>query len=268
MTATVDLVIEQGIATVTLNRPDKMNGLDLEMIDQLCATGKALRSDKSVRVVILRGAGPCFSAGLDFAKVMKQPSGIMRAFLRPIWKDRNAFQQCCWVWRELPVPVIAAIHGHCYGGGLQIALAADFRYASEDARLSVMEIRYGLIPDLTGTRTLSELVRMDVAKELSMTGRILPAAEAQELGLITRLVEDPYTEALATATQLTEKSPDALAGIKKVFHENWTADESAALGNERSIQARLLMGQNQRRALKAGMRKERPKFRARQFDFS
>ncbi len=259
---------ESGIVTVTLNRPEKMNGLDLEMVHELCEMGRRLRGDKSVRVVILRGAGPCFCAGLDFAKVTKQPAGIMRAFLKPIWRDRNAFQQCCWVWRELPVPVIAAVHGHCYGGGLQIALAADFRFARADAQLSVMEIKWGLIPDLTGTKTLSELVPMDIAKELTMTGRVISGTEAQALGLVTRLAEDPLAAAQELAAELVQKSPDALAGIKKVFHENRTADESAALANERSIQARILMGQNQRRAMQAGLRKQPAKFRARQFDFS
>ncbi len=257
-----------GITTVTLNRPDKMNGLDLEMVHALCEVGKEIRADKSVRVVILRGEGDCFCAGLDFAKVTRQPTGIMRAFLKPIWRDRNAFQQCCWVWRELPVPVIAVVHGHCYGGGLQIALAADFRFARADARLSVMEIKWGLIPDLTGTKTISELVPIDVAKELAMTGRVISGQEAQALGLVTRLSEDPVAAAQALATELIQKSPDALAGIKKVFHENRTADDSTALANERSIQTRILLGQNQRRAMQAGLKKVPAKFRARQFDFS
>lgn len=257
-----------GIATVTLNRPDKMNGLDLAMVHALCETGKQIRADKSVRAVILRGEGPCFCAGLDFAKVTKQPAGIMRAFLKPVWRERNAFQQCCWVWRELPVPVIAVVHGHCYGGGLQIALAADFRFARSDARLSVMEIKWGLIPDLTGTKTLAELVPMDVAKELTMTGRVFSGEEAKALGLVTRLAEDPLAEAQALAAELVQKSPDALAGIKKVFHENWSAGESEALANERSIQARLMLGQNQRRAMQAGLKKQPARFRARQFDFT
>ena len=263
MSERVTTEIENQIATVTLNRPDKHNGLDMPMLHELIAAGRRIRKDRDIRVVIMKGNGPSFCAGLDFGSAAKKPAGIARAFLKAPLAERNAFQEMCWVWRELPLPVIAVVHGNCFGGGLQLALAADFRLASADARLSVMEIKWGLIPDLTGTKTLAELLRMDQVKELAMTGRIVDADESLRLGLLTRLCDDPLAEAAEMATLLASKSPDALAGIKQVIQENWNEDDSGALARERRIQARILTRKNQRIAMQANFKGETPKFRPR-----
>lgn len=255
--------IESDIATVALNRPDKHNGLDMPMLHELIQTGEKLKKNRQVRAVILKGNGPSFSAGLDFASAAKKPVGIAGAFLKNPLKERNAFQQMCWVWRELPVPVIAVVQGNCFGGGLQIALAADFRLSARDARYSVMEIKWGLIPDLTGTKTLAEILPMDKVKELAMTGRIVDADEALTLGLVTRVCDDPVGEAQAMAELFRGKSPDGLAGIKRVIQDNWNVDDDKALARERRIQAKILMGKNQRIAMQANFKKAQPEFKKR-----
>lgn len=260
MSDRVTVTITQDIATVSLNRPDKHNGLDMPMLYALIEAGKEIKNNRDIRAVILRGEGPSFCSGLDFGSAAKKPAGIVKAFLKTPLSERNAFQQMCWIWREIPAPVIAVVHGNCFGGGLQLALAADFRFSSADAQFSVMEIKWGLIPDLTGTKTLAELLPMDRVKELTMTGRVIDAREALLLGLITELKEDPLQRARDLAAQLSEKSPDALAGIKKVIQENWNANDTDALARERRIQSKILLGKNQRIAMQANFKKQKPAF--------
>src|SRR5947208_10929090 len=139
-----------------MTRAEKFNGLDLDMLDALVAAAATIKGDRAVRAVILRGDGPAFCAGLDFASVSRQPLRVARAFLRLPGRTTNLFQQTCWAWRELPVPVLAVLHGRCYGGGMQLALGADFRYSTTDCELSIMEAKWGLIPDMTGSVTLRE----------------------------------------------------------------------------------------------------------------
>ena len=170
--------VTDGIAHVRLARPEKLNALTLQTLDELVATAQELRRDRTLRAVILSGEGPSFCAGLDFGSVLKQPAGIVGAFVPRPWRGTNTFQEACWAWRRLPVPVIAAVRGHCYGGGLQIALAADFRIATPDSEWSVLEGRWGIIPDMTGVRSLAELVGIDTAKRLTMTAQMFSGKEA------------------------------------------------------------------------------------------
>ena len=195
----VTCTVADGIAHVRLDRPEKLNALTLDTLHQLAEVAHDLRRDKSVRAVVLSGEGESFCAGLDFAAVLKNPPGIVRAFVPVPWRGTNAFQEACWAWRRLPVPVIAAVTGHCYGGGLQIALAADFRVASPDSEWSVLEGRWGLIPDMTGIQGLKELVGIDTAKRLTMTAQMLSGKEAADLGLVTELAGDPVAAAFALA---------------------------------------------------------------------
>ena len=219
----VTCTVADGIAHVRLDRPEKLNALTLDTLHQLAEVAHDLRRDKSVRAVVLSGEGESFCAGLDFAAVLKNPPGIVRAFVPVPWRGTNAFQEACWAWRRLPVPVIAAVTGHCYGGGLQIALAADFRVASPDSEWSVLEGRWGLIPDMTGIQGLKELVGIDTAKRLTMTAQMLSGKEAADLGLVTELAGDPVAAAFALAEQLITRSPDQLAATKRLFNGNWTA---------------------------------------------
>jgi len=249
-----------GIARVRLTRPDKLNALTLQTLDELAATAHSLRDDRTLRAVVLSGEGRSFCAGLDFASVLSRPTGIAAAFAPRPWRGTNVFQEACWAWRRLPVPVIAAVHGHCYGGGLQIALAADFRFASPESEWSVLEGRWGLVPDMTGIRSLVELVGIDTAKRLTMTAQMLSGKEAHDLGLVTELAADPAEAAMAFAAELATRSPDALAAAKRLFDRSWTASPRATFRRERAEQLRLLLAANTKAARKAAFGKIAPVF--------
>ena len=255
----VRVEIRDQIAYATLARPDKYNGLDMPMMRALAATAKRLRADRDVRAVILSGDGPAFCAGLDFTAVAKDQRGFLLSGLK-VPGGLNLFQRACWNWRELPVPVIAVLHGHCYGGGMQLALAADFRIATPDCQLSIMEGKWGLIPDMTGSVTLRELLPMDVAKRLTMTAETFSGARALELGLVTEVADDPLKAAEALATELLARSPDALAATKTLLHRTWSRAPRWAFWTETVLQARLLAGANHKIARKAGMARELPRY--------
>ncbi len=252
--------IRDRIAYVTLNRPDKRNGLDLPMLRALVGAAAQVAADPSVRAVILAGAGPAFSAGLDFVSVGRDPRGFLRAALKLPGQSTNLFQRACWAWRELPVPVVAVLHGHCFGGGLQLALACDFRFSTPDCELSVMEGRWGLIPDMTGSVTLRELVPMDVAKRLTMTAELFDGRQAAQWGLVTGVSDRPLADAQALAGQLLARSPDALALTKRLLHTTWHRSPRRAFWTETWLQARLLRGANHRIARATGLAKEAPRY--------
>lgn len=237
------VAINNHIAIVSLMRPDKHNALDLAMFDALTAAAGRLKDDQSVRAVVLHGEGKSFCSGLDFMAVAAAgPDALAAPLHGPV---PNYFQQAAHGWLTVPVPVIAAIHGSCLGGGLQIALAADIRIARPDAHLSVMEGKLGLIPDMTITRTLPRLVGIDTAKELTYTARIVSGLEAKQLGLVTRVSDDPLIDALTLAEQIAENSPDAVRRAKRLFDESWIGDESETLALEATLQAELLGSPNQ-----------------------
>ncbi len=254
---------KENIAIVTLNRPEKHNGLHMPMFDALIKTAKELKKDKSIRAVILQANGPSFCAGLDFASVGKAPASAIPKFLKWPWQKTNTFQKVAWIWRELPMPVIAAIHGNCFGGGIQIALAADFRFCAPKAQLSVMEMKYGLIPDMSGTIPLNEQLPLDKIKDLAMTGRVLSGEEAYDMNLVTWLADDPKEAALEYAQLLASKSPDAIRACKTLFTKNRQSSEIEALSRERLYQVWMFATPNQRVALKAGMKKGKPAFKDR-----
>ena len=252
--------IEATIARVTMNRADKLNALDLDMLQGLVAAAGTLRGNKDVRAVILTGDGPSFSAGLDFASVGKQPGRMMANFFRPPWRMTNLYQEACWAWRRLPIPVLAVIRGHCFGGGLQLALGADFRFAEPDCRFSIMEAKWGLVPDMSGTVTLRELLPLDVAKRLTMTGETFDGRRAQELGLITEVTGDPLAAALELAGQIGTRSPDSVAATKRMFQKTWPAPTWRALRLESRYQLKLLLGANHKIARTANAGRTEPEF--------
>jgi enoyl-CoA hydratase/carnithine racemase len=176
------------------------------------------------------------------------------------WRGTNRFQEACWAWRRLPVPVVAVVHGHCYGGGLQLALSADFRYTTPDSQWSVLEAKWGLVPDMTGIRTLSELVGMDTAKLLTMTGDVVSGEQAHALGLATGVDAEPYAVAEQLVDRLTTRSPDALAAAKRLFQQSWTSSARVTLARERTAQAGLLVAANTKAAREAAFRHEVPVF--------
>lgn len=249
-----------GIAHVRLTRADKLNALTLQTLDELVATARELRRDRTLRAVVLSGEGASFCAGLDFGSALKSPTGIVKAFVPVPWRGTNTFQEACWAWRRLPVPVIAAVDGHCYGGGLQIALAADFRVATPDSEWSVLEARWGLIPDMTGIRSLAELVGIDTAKRLTMTAQMFSGKEAADLGLVTELAADPVVAAFDLAHEIAERSPDSVAAAKRLFNRTWTSSPRATFARERAEQVVLLATANTRAARDAAFKKIAPVF--------
>ena len=256
----VTCTVHDGIAQVRLSRPDKLNALTLDILDQLVATAHELRADKTLRAVVLAGEGDAFCAGLDFGTVLKQPTRVARAFVPRPWRGTNTFQEACWAWRRVPVPVIAAVHGHCLGGGLQIALAADFRFATPDSTWSVLEGKWGIIPDMSGIRSLAELTSIDTAKRLTMTAEMLSGKEAHEVGLVTTLDADPVVGATSFAQQLADRSPDALAAAKRLFNDTWTSSPRRTFARERVEQALLLAARNTKVAREAAFARVRPTF--------
>ena len=246
--------IDAGVADVRLHRPDKRNGLDEPMIRALIAAGEQLQTDRRVRAVVLSGDGKAFCAGLDWAAVIAAgPDGATRLLERTADSPANLAQRCCWIWSELRVPVIAALHGPTFGGGLQLALACDLRLAAPDTQLSVMEIRYGLIPDMSISQTLLKLVRPDVARELIYTGRILAADEALRLGLVTRVVDDPLADARALATAIAAQSPQAIRAAKALCNQTPQLAPADALARETALQLPLLGTPNQLEAMQAAL---------------
>jgi len=255
----VSFHIEDSIAYVSLNRPESHNGVDETMMVQLINTAKRIKKDRSIRCVILQGKGASFCAGLDFNSVAKRPSVIPRFFIKLPWRKDNMFQRVGLVWRDLPVPVIAVVHGNCFGAGMQIMLAADYRIATPDANLSILEMKWGLIPDMSGMVTISRLTRVDIAQELTMTGRFFSGNEAAEYGLVSKVSDSPLEAAQQLAKVIAKQSPDAIAATKYLYKKTWKKDTRAALFWERMVQLRLLGRKNQRIAMKNGLSKGKEK---------
>ncbi len=264
MSDLVSVSIENNVADVRLNRPDKYNSLDMAMFKAVLDAGESISRNRAVRAVVLSGEGPGFCAGLDVSTFDAIKSGEQKdqfsPFERPEGSAANYVQRVAYVWKQLPVPVIAALHGVAYGGGFQISLAADIRFAALDASFSIMEIKWGLIPDMTITQTLRDLVRLDVAKEMIFSGEILSAERAEKLGLITRVCKDPLAEALELAGEISEKSPDAIIAGKRLLEEAWNADAEVGLKLEAKLQQSLLGSPNQIEAVQANFQKRAPKF--------
>lgn len=254
---TVNLNIEQSIATVSLNRPEKLNGLNYQLFRDLLDCAARLKKDKHLRVIILKAEGESFSAGLDFAEMMKTPKNIAKLFLKiPFLTQANDFQRMSQVWRDMPIPVIAVIQGHCFGGGLQIAMGADFRFATKEAQLSIMEMKWGLIPDMGIMSILPSHIRQDIAKELIMTGRIFSGEQAKEYGFVMEACDNPMQKAQALAETLVKQSPSAVVAAKRLCHKTYNGSQRKALFWERWIQTGLLGRKNQRIAIANNSKKD------------
>jgi enoyl-CoA hydratase/carnithine racemase len=249
----VSIEVADHVAVVTLTRPEKHNALDVAMFEGIIAAAGRLMDEPGVRAVVLHGDGPSFCSGIDVMSLASGQSG-MNGITDPLrGESPNWFQRAAYDWIRLPVPVIAAIHGNCFGGGLQIALGADIRFATPDSRLSVMEVKWGLVPDMSITRTLPRLVGIDVAKELTFTGRTFSGTEAGELGVVTHVLEDPLEAARGLASEIATKSPHAVRGAKRLFDEAWTGSAEDTLALEASIQLGLVGSPNQLAAVTAGL---------------
>jgi enoyl-CoA hydratase/carnithine racemase len=266
MSDRVTCTITDGVADVRLNRPDKMNALDGAMFAALVETGEALKADTSVRAVVLSGEGRAFCAGLDFGNFQQMASGPRDTPAPdPIGDTAGRIthtgQQASWVWQEIPVPVIAAVHGVALGGGIQVALGADLRIVAPDVKMSVLEIRWGLTPDMTGIARLSQLVRPDLALELAVSGRMLDGHEAVAIGLATRVSEKPLEDALALAREIASKNPHAVRGAKHLVRLGMLgAPVEKIFAEERRVIGSLIGSPNQVEAVTAWFAKREPVF--------
>ena len=260
----VTIAVSDGVADVRLNRPEKMNALDPAMFSAIREAADAVSADASIRAVVLSGEGRAFCAGLDFASFQAMDdAGERRAtsgelLAREAESRANAAQRVAWAWHEAPMPVIAAVHGVAFGGGLQMALGADVRFVAPDARLSIMEGRWGLVPDMAGTQLLRRLARLDVVKELTYTARIVHGAEAVEVGFATHVSPEPREAAMALAREIAGCSPDAVRAAKRLLNQSVELDVGEGLALEASTQRSLIGTANQLEAVRANMEKRPP----------
>jgi enoyl-CoA hydratase/carnithine racemase len=262
MSDRVNVTISAGVADVRMNRPEKRNALDGAMFQALADAGERLKTERGVRAVVLSGEGASFCAGLDFSSFQSMAGNDRQALTDDAGpgamvdgRITHLGQQVCWVWQEIPVPVIAAVHGHALGGGMQIALGADIRLVHPDAQLSVREVHWGLVPDMTGTMMLSGLVRADVAKELVFTARVFSGNEAYALGLATRLTDSPYDDAMKMAVEIADRSPDAIRGAKVLINRLYNDGAAQQFAEERKVIGSLIGGPNQIEAVMANFEK-------------
>lgn len=268
MSERVSITITDGVADVRMTRADKRNALDGAMFTGLAAAGQRLITEPGLRAVVLSGEGTSFCAGLDFSSFQAMSGGPDAGAAAgdgnpgAIQQGRitHLAQQVCWVWQEIPVPVIAAVQGHALGGGIQIALGADIRIVHPDTQMSVREVHWGLIPDMTGTLMLSQLVRADVAKELTFTARVFDGREAHALGLATRLSETPHDDAMAMAREIAGRSPDAVRGAKELFNGMLHANAAHQFAEERRVIGSLIGRANQVEAVMANFEKRPANF--------
>ena len=272
MSDRVSCTIVDGVADVRLTRADKLNALDPAMFDALISTGALVAGDTSVRAVVLSGEGRAFCAGLDLTALSPQAPAdggkgdarggpdVAAGLTRRYGNVTSVVQQAVSVWAELAVPVIAAVHGHALGGGLQLALGADIRIVAPDAQLAMLEIQWGIIPDMTGTLVMPGLVGTDVAKDLTFTGRRISGVEAQRIGLATRLSETPLADALSLARTIASRSPAAIAAAKALLDQSPRRSRDEGLRAEQAAQAALLGSPNQGEAVTAYFERRDPHF--------
>ncbi len=268
MSDRVVISIAEGVADVRLNRPDKRNALDREQFAAIAEAGERLKGEAAVHVVVLSGEGESFCAGLDFS-IFGEMAGGEGTGAGGDRGDPGAMadgrithlgQQICWVWQELTVPVIAAVHGHALGGGLQLALGADIRIAHPATKLSVRELHWGITPDMTGTFMLTRLVRNDIARELTYTARVFDAREGHELGLVTRLSDQPYDDAVALAREIAARNPNGVRGAKRLFNRMFVDGAAEQFAGERRVIMSLIGTPNQVEAITANLEGRPPVF--------
>lgn len=246
----VTMSVTDGVADVRLNRPEKLNAVDEAQFAAIAAVIAEIGERSDIRCVVLSGAGRAFCVGVDLDRLSDSPA--LRDLMPRTHGAANLFQNSAYGWRTLPVPVIAAVHGYAFGAGCQIMLGADMRIVAPDAEISVMEIRWGLVPDVAGMALMRGLVRDDHQRELVLTGRKVKGAEAVALGLATRVSEDPLAEALKVAHAIAASSPDAVRAAKRLLHLPFTTSDADILLEESREQQILMAGANHAEALRAG----------------
>jgi len=251
---------ENHIAEVILNRTDKLNALDESMMQAIIAAGEDIQNDPSIRVVVLRGEGRAFCAGIDLSNFDINPEGGIDNMVERTHGIANKWQQCVWVWRSLDVPVIAAVHGICFGGGLNIMSGADIKYVTPDTRLSILEMKWGIIPDMAGSQLWRHNVREDILRELTYTNREFSGIQAVEYGFATHVSENPTEDARSLAKVISSKSPSAIVKTKKMFNEAPYLSAADGLKMESVEQEQIIRKHNQLEAVFSSMQKRDGKF--------
>lgn len=257
----VSVEIQDHIATVTLTRGDKMNALDPDMFDAIIGAGQQLIADDTVRAVVLHGEGRAFCAGLDIASMGALAGSDPADALMPrTYGDCNLFQYASMVWRDVPVPVIAAVHGTVYGGGFQIALGADMRIAAPGTKMSVMEMKWGIVPDMGGMVLMPHLARSDVIRRLTYTNEVFVAEQALDWGFVTEIQDDPLARAQELASTIAGKSPSAIRTAKRLIGAPEAATRADVLLAESREQAALIGKPHQMEVIAATMSGRPAKF--------
>lgn len=260
MADSVSLSIDSHVASVKLNRPSKFNALSFEMFAALADVGDQIAADPSIRAVVLSGAGENFCAGIDTSLFGADVD--FQTALKPCSPSpANVFQRAAFVWREVPVPVVCAVHGTAFGAGLQLALGADIRYAAPTLKMSIMEVKWGLIPDIAISVLGRYVSPQDRLRELAYTGRVISADEALSAGLVTAVADDPLAKANETAAAIAGRSPDAVRAMKRLFNEAWGMSDKDSLSLEAALQIAVMAGENQREAVAANLAKRSPNFK-------
>lgn len=258
--ARVSVEYQDHIAKVTLTRGDKMNALDPEMMDAIVAAGQEVAASDA-RAVVLSGEGKSFCAGLDMASFAGMANKDPEEFLvKRTHGETNLFQEVPLIWRKVPVPVIAAVQGVAFGGGFQIALGADIRIAAPDAKLSLMEMKWGIVPDMGGMALMPPLARTDVLRQMTYTARPIAAAQAEAWGLVTSIAEDPLTAAMDLAEEIASKSPSAIRAAKRLIDVAEAAPRADVLMAESVEQAKLIGQPEQMEQVMANMQGRKPNF--------
>jgi enoyl-CoA hydratase/carnithine racemase len=260
----VHLTVTNGVAEVLLNRPDKLNALDPAMFEAIADAGMRVKTDTSVRAVVMSGAGSAFCAGMDVERIVAAAAGQsilpFADLSRRTHGVANFVQHIVWIWREIPVPVIAAVHGVAFGGGFQLALGADLRYVQPGTRFGVIETKWGLVPDMAGTQLMRHLAREDIVRELTYTARIFSAEEALAYGFATRLADNHLAAALATVREIAGRSPDAIRAAKRLLNLAVASEAGVGLEAETNEQRGLLGTPNYIEAVRANLEKRSPHF--------
>ncbi|SEQ23518.1 crotonase/enoyl-CoA hydratase family protein [Thalassovita taeanensis] len=255
--------IDQGVADVRLVRTDKSNALDGAMFDALIDCGTQLKNTAGLRAVVISGEGSGFCAGIDMDVLKEMEGGAIAGAADIVTRTHgvcNRFQYAAWIWREMPVPVIAAVHGFALGGGFQLALGADMRFVAPDAKMALMEVKWGLVPDMGATHLMCHLVREDLVRDLGFTGRVFNGTQAHEYGLATRLSNAPHTEALQAARDIADKSPSAMRALKRLFNGAYDQPARDRLTQETIEQQKLVGGPDQVETVESRRMRRAPVF--------
>lgn len=246
---TLTLSESNEVLTVTLNRPDKKNAMSLQMMEELIGVATSLKKDRALRAVIINGEGDTFCAGIDLGD-LNDSKNALKGLYELLKPSQSIFQRVCLIWREVPMPVILVSHGYCIGAGMQLALGCDFRITAADCKFSIMETKWGLVPDMGLTQSALHLLPIDTLKELTMTARLISAEEAEKLHLVTHIDADPYQRAQALAAEIATRSPDAVLASKRVLNQ-MSKQSFTALYQEKMWQLKLMAGgKNRKLAIK------------------